>query len=170
MQIKYSNIGDEPLTLSEVKSYCYVDHSSDDSYLTSLIKRARELAEKATDRSFVIKTIEYFEEDYPSVVTLPFPMHDEVLEVTVNGVDVLADTIMTGLTQKILTVPVAYSTSIAENGLYVKYTTIADVPEGIKEAMLKLIKSLYDNRGNEADYNSTMLMYNFESLAANYRL
>ena len=46
----------EPLTLSDTKSYLRVDHSSDDSLITSLIIASRQLVEEHTGRALITKT------------------------------------------------------------------------------------------------------------------
>ena len=172
MQIKQTITGSEPLTLAEVKAYCSIDHDSDDTYLTALITRVREIAEKSTDKSFIDKTIIAFWSDYEQVMTLPYPPHTAITEVKINDVDVTSDTFKTGLTEFIITLPYVYTVgnSIENEGLKVTYTVTADVPGGVKEAMLKLIKDLYDNRGEQTDYNSNNLINNFETIISIYRM
>ncbi len=46
----------EPVTSTEAKLWCKVDHTDDDTIFTSLIAAAREAAEKYTRRSFITQT------------------------------------------------------------------------------------------------------------------
>tara|TARA_X000001388_G_C2206457_1_gene113300 strand:+ start:183 stop:845 length:663 start_codon:yes stop_codon:yes gene_type:complete len=50
----------EPLTLSDTKSYLRVDHSSDDSLITSLIIASRQLVEEHTGRALITQTLHLF--------------------------------------------------------------------------------------------------------------
>jgi len=50
----------EPLTLSDTKSYLRVDHSNDDSLITSLIIASRELVEEHTGRALITQTLNLF--------------------------------------------------------------------------------------------------------------
>lgn len=148
MQIKYSNIGDEPLTLADVKSWLKVDFDAEDALITSLITGVREKIEEFTGLSLVIKTIEYFNEVIEDEIELPYPNHDAITEVKVNGV-VSTDYSKTGLTSFIIRPNVVTTTLTSdEYGVYVKYTTTGECPQGIKQEMLKLISEKYRKRGN----------------------
>lgn len=162
MQIKYSNIGDEPLTLATVKEYLKVDFSDEDTLITNLITGVREKIEEFTGLSLVEKTIEYFEDDYDSEVLLPYPAHDEIVEVKVNG-EVITNYAKSGLNQFILRLLSTYSisdTTPSDFGLYVKYTTTGNCPQGIKDEMLRLISEKYRKRGNTFNGSTTELSEN----------
>lgn len=47
---------EEPVTTAEAKSWARVEHSADDADIASLVKAAREMAEKLTGRAFVSQT------------------------------------------------------------------------------------------------------------------
>jgi uncharacterized phiE125 gp8 family phage protein len=149
MQIKYSGDITEPLSATTVKEYLKVDFTDEDTFITSLITGVRELIEEYTGRALVVKTIEYFEKDYSRETVLPYPEHDSITEVKVNGT-ATTDFYTTGLTQKIITLATynEVQTSLNDKGLYVKYTTLANCPQGIKTEMLRLIAEKYRNRGN----------------------
>lgn len=49
----------EPVTLAQAKQQCRVDYDDEDTFITSLIKSARELAEHRTGRALVTQTIEW---------------------------------------------------------------------------------------------------------------
>ena len=50
----------EPLTLSDTKSYLRVDHSNDDSLITSLIIASRQFVEEHTGRALMPQTLHLF--------------------------------------------------------------------------------------------------------------
>ena len=151
MQIKYSNIGDtEPITATEVKSWLKIDFTTDDTLIGALITQVRELSEEVSELSLIDKTIEYFEDNLDIIsdgVKLPYPNHNAITEVKVNGT-VTTDYVKTGLTQFIIKATGVQSISSDDNGLYVKYTTLANCPSGVKLAMLKAIAEIYEKRGN----------------------
>lgn len=168
MQIKYSNVGDEPLSVSTVKSYLKVDFSDDDTLITSMITQARELIEEFTGLALVVKTIEYFDEEIAEEILLPFPEHDEITELQLNG-EVSTDYYKSGLTQFLIKPNSTEVTSGADDyGIYVKYTTTGNCPEAIKLEMLRLIAEKYVNRGNTFEGPITELSENSYANLAQY--
>ena len=161
MQIKYSEIGTEPITSTEVKSWLKVDFTDEDTLISSLITQVRELAEEFSGLSLVVKTIEYFEEDEEILsdwIKLPYPAHDSITEV--NG-EVVTDYYSSGLNQKRIKIISFLTTDTDDKGLYVKYTTLGTCPSGVKLAMLKEIADVYENRGNSFEGGIQMLSSNF---------
>lgn len=172
MQIRYSNIGTEPIDLDTAKSWLRVDFDTDDTLITSLIKQVRELAEKATGLSLVQKTIEYFEEDEDILaywIKLPYPEHNEITEVVLDG-STITDYLETGLTQKLIKVSGATTTDVASKGLKVTYTTTGNIPNGMELAMLKEIAEAYEKRGNSSEYTVNVLTSSFISYCQQFRV
>lgn len=164
MQIKYSNIGaTEPILASEVKSWLKVDFDTEDALINSLITQVRELAEEASGLALIDKTIEYFEDDADILsdwVKLPYPQHSAITEVKVNG-EVTTSYAKTGLTQFSIRVDNFASTTSSDNGLYAKYTTLANCPKGVKLAMLEAIAENYEKRGNTFEGGLVKMTDNF---------
>jgi hypothetical protein len=150
MQLKTSNIGTEPVTLSELKTYLKVDYDDEDTLIASLISGVRERVEQFTGLSLVAKTIELFDDEVPDdFYQLPYPEHDAILEVKVNGT--VSEYYSTGLTSKQIKpiTTTSYNTTAEdEKGFYVKYTTLGTCPEGVKLEIMKAIEEKYRNRGN----------------------
>ena len=169
MDVKYSNIGSEPVTVDEVKNYLRIDYTDDDSLISDLITGCRELAEEFTGLSLVVKTIELRTNDYDNEFALPFPDHNELLAVEQDGSDILSNCQTSGTNEIIIKLPANYvSYSIDDNDLYVKYTTSGNCPKGIKLAILKNIHELFDNRRdtneipqNELTQNTYVLLSKF---------
>ena len=150
MQIKYSNIGDEPVTIAEAKSYLKVDFPDEDTLLTSLITGVREKIEEFTGLALVVKTIEYFNDVIYDEIELPYPEHDAVVEFKLNN-EVSTAYSKTGLTQFIIkpnSTTINVNGSTDNQGVYVKYTTTGSCPQGIKDEILRLIAEKYRKRGN----------------------
>jgi hypothetical protein len=56
----------EPVSLSEAKAHLRVSSTTDDTYITGLIKIARQLCEEFTGRAFITQTWEYSLDRFPS--------------------------------------------------------------------------------------------------------
>ena len=63
----------EPVTLAEAKTHCRVDTSTDDSYLSALIKAAREYCEAYCDETFVHSQHRMTLDAFPHEIELPRP-------------------------------------------------------------------------------------------------
>lgn len=148
MQIKESNIGSEPITATEVKNYLKIDFTTDDTLIGTLIKGVREQIEMFTGLSLVVKTIEYFDEEIAEEIKLPFPEHDAIVEVKLNGT-ASTSYVKTGLSQFIIKPNETTLLGDSDNyGFYCKYTTTGNCNQAIKNEMLKLLDEKYRNRGN----------------------
>lgn len=148
MQVKYSNEGAEPLLLADVKTYLKVDYTDEDALITSLITAVRQKIEEYTGLALVVKTVEVFLPYLPEEVKLPFPEHDSITEIKLNGIASTGYTVK-GLAQFIVKPNLVFdSSAIEENSFYAKYTTTGNCPEAIKQEMLRLIDEKYRNRGN----------------------
>jgi len=172
MQVKYSNIGTEPILSADVKSWLKVDFSDEDSLISSLITQVREIAEEFTGLSLVQKTIEYFEGDEDILcdwIRLPYPEHNEITEVLVDGVEV-TDYLSTGLTQKLIKIVSFSETDISDKGLKVTYTTTGNCPSGVKVAMLKEIASIYEHRGNAFEGGLVNLSDDFRGILSQFKV
>lgn len=173
MQIRYSNIGEvEPISASELKTWMKVDVNEEDSLISTLITQVRGLAEEFTGLSLIDKTIEYFEDDEDIIndwVKLPYPEHDEIEEVKVDGVAV-TDYYETGLTQKIIKISSFTTSDVKDKGLYVKYTTTGTCAGGVKLAMLKGISEAYEKRGNTFEGGLFKLDDSFKGYLSQYKV
>lgn len=170
MQIKYSNEGIEPVSLAEVKGYLGdISFIDDDFLLEMLITAVREQAERYCERSFIVKTIEYFNEAIEEEIVLPFPDHDSITEVQFNG-EVSTAYKVTGLTQKVIVPDSVFLGEADDYGVYVKYTTLGTCPMGVKLAMLKIIDEQYRNRGNTFEGSLTELSENAYALLEPYKI
>lgn len=173
MQIKYSNIGaTEPITATELKSWLKIDFADEDALISSLITQVREIAEEASGLALIDKTIEYFEDSLDIIedwVKLPYPQHNAIVEVKVNGT-ATTDYFKTGLTQFKIKATGIETIDGDDNGLYVKYTTLAICPNGVKLAMLKLLAENYDKRHNTFEGSLSKGMDNFYNYLQQFKV
>lgn len=169
MQIKFGTVTTEPITLAEAKTYLKVDYSDEDTLINLLISGIREQVELFTGLGIVARTIEYFDEEIPEEITLPYPEHLEVTELKLNGT-VSTDYSKTGLSQFIIKPNSTYTTGIDNSGIYIKYKTTGDCPSGLKLEMLKIIDEKYRNRGNTFEGSITELNENAYANLSKYCL
>lgn len=169
MQIKKTITGNEPITSAEVKTYCKIDYSDEDSLITALISGVREQVELFTGLSLIATTFEYFDEEIAEEITLPFPEHASIEEVKIDGIVSTAYT-KTGLSQYIITPNTTISSGGTDKGIYINYKTTGTCPSGIKLEMLKIIDEKYRNRGNTFEGSISELNENAYANLAKYCL
>lgn len=151
--------GAEPISLEEAKAFMRVIHTSDDTQITSIIKRVRQTAEQYLSRSFIEKEIAlYIEESSNNRIKLPFPHHNTVTSVLIDGVESLSSTTTKGLTQ--LTV----IGSFVGKEVKITYSTKAVFEDGIKSAMLKEVLNQYQNKDSYYMENSALAIDRFKGM------
>lgn len=153
----------EPVTLSEAKLHLRVDHTADDSLITALIVAAREQAEAFTSRAFIEQTITLKFDAFPEYFRLPRPPLVSVTSIAYLDSAGASQTISNTLYRVDAQsepgrVTVAYgqswpATHDVTGAVTVVYkagysATSASVPASIKHAILMMVESLYENRGD----------------------
>ena len=146
----------EPLTLAEVKNYLRVDDTIDDNVLTELITSVRILVETYLKKRLITQQISiqfqclYQKIDLPAI---PLQSVDSFTYVDSDGsTHGYANTNYRVLNDYIYILDSAQNPSNLDEWLpwTIEYTvgygdTAADVPDGIKQAMLKMIKLMYED-------------------------
>jgi len=142
-QIKInSTIGTEIISLSDVKNYVRIDTSADDNLITDMIIQARIFCENYISRDIVSKNRTYYLPKSSGLFDLPFAPVTSVSSVTAEGVAVTFQEL--GLDD--LSIQLDGGPALEVKATYV--TT--GINDGfIKQALLQLVSTLYDNR---ADY------------------
>ena len=69
----YTGPSAEPLTVAEAKAHLRIDHTTDDSYIESLIKAARTAAEKFQGRGYINQTYKLYLDWFPSALYIELP-------------------------------------------------------------------------------------------------
>lgn len=132
-----SDLVAEPLSLTEVKEYLDIDYSNHDDMLLTMIGAARRRLERYTARSFGSKTVKVIMEAWCGQV-LPYGPVNAITAALREGT---ADT--------------GYEVKGDEfepdfGGEWeVTYTTIGDLPDDLKEAMMAEVAYRYENRGDD---------------------
>lgn len=149
----------EPVTLSELKSALGVDHSNDDVELISLIKHAREIAEKYLNRYIMTQTLELSFDGFPAI-TIPlnvWPLasidsvkYDDTAspsaEITLTvDTDYYADTTTEG--GRIVAISGWFATYPSPNAVRIRmtagYATADVVPAAIKRGIILWAGGIY---------------------------
>ena len=153
----------EPVSTSEAKSHLRVDTTADDTYIGTLITVARQNVESHLRRALISQTWEVVLDAFPAgVIRLPKPplasvtsikyTDDEGNESTYSSANYVVDSdtepgrVVLKSGQTWPAVPLA-----AANGVRVRYVAGygaagSNVPQAIRQAILLVIGSLYENR------------------------
>jgi len=142
-QIKInSTTGSEIITVADCKNFIRIDTSADDTLLGVMITAARINAENYLSRDIVAKTRTYFLEISPLdlMIDVPFGPIASIQSVTGTKDNTTLTYSTYGLDDKIIEL----------NGVYdnvkVNYTT-AGMSDGLlKQALLMIVSTYYDNR------------------------
>lgn len=154
----FSNVGNNPVTLTEAKAHLRVGNTTEDTMISAMIDGATEWCEQYLGRSLRTATVETLFTNLGSdrVLELPFSPVDEITEiVAVYGDETEVAVTSTqytveGLKKKTVTVPWIFSTKELV-GYKITYTTTADCPSMVKEAIKKLIAEMWSVRAVSVD-------------------
>lgn len=141
-QIKVnSTIGSELISTADVKSYARIDTDADDTLISNMIVQARIWIENFISKDIVSKNRTYYLPETSGVFDLPFAPISSVSSVTSEGE--AADYSEYGLDD----------TSIELDGGYSKHVKVTYITAGLsdellKQAMLQLVATYYDNRAD----------------------
>ena len=153
--------GDEPITLAEAKAYLRVDHTTDNDYITELIKIARLQVLKDTNQSLVETSIIEYRDDWPSdnYIQLQYPSKVtnialfyqkslSVYQTLTEDVDYTRGSNVNNADGRIEILK-TYDLATDINGITIAYKTDIvnpDTARPLKIAMYMLIQHFYDNR------------------------
>lgn len=154
----------EPVSLAEAKAHMRITHDADDDAIESLIRAARAMCEGYTGRALVSRGVSlYMDAWVQDIVALPLPPLQAVDAIrvydaagvaaafpassyAVDSKSQPARIMMTGAPpqpgQNLSGIEIAYTAG---------YGDAADVPQPLKEGILRLVAHLYLNRGDAAE-------------------
>lgn len=154
-----------PVELATAKLHCRVDASDEDTLLTALITAATEMAEQKTGRALMTQTWSMALGAFPEYVELtrvPVQSITSVKYYDTAGVQQTLSNTLYSLAQddfgfaRIYSVPGSvwpdtYERNDAVEVVYVAgYANAAAVPESIKQWILLMISTMFDNRETES--------------------
>jgi hypothetical protein len=141
-QIKInSTIGGEIITAQDVKDYVRIDTNADDALIAQMITEARIWCENFISRDIVAKNRTYYLPTTNGLFDLPFAPIASVVSVLINGA--AAQYTEYGLDD----LSIELDGGPADN-VKVTYTTTGLNDGLVKQALLQLVSTYYDNRAD----------------------
>ncbi len=148
---------EEPVTLTEAKAHLRVSDTADDTYITAIIKAAREQAERFVNGAIVTQTLTGKLDQFFNEISLPSGPIAGITSISYIDTDGETQTVDSSIytldapQRRIL---LAYNqewpdTRCQKNAVTVVFTAgvaVADVPQSIKQAILLLVGEMYENR------------------------
>lgn len=142
-QIKINaTTGNEILTAQNVKDYVRIDTSADDNLISSMITQARIWCENYISRDIVPKNRTYYLDKTNGLFDLPFSPTASVSEITIDGT-ATTDYEILGLDNETIELDGGSAEKVK-----VTYITSGINDSLVKQAMLQLISTYYDNRAD----------------------
>ena len=142
-QIKInSTIGNEIVTGQEVKDYVRIDTAADDNIIDAMISQARIWCENYISRDIVSKNRTYYLDTTNGLFDLPFGPVSSIEEISVNSI-VTTNYEILGLDNETIELDGGSAERVK-----VTFVTAGLNDSLIKQAMLQLISTYYDNRSD----------------------
>lgn len=142
-QIKInSTTGSELLTTQNVKDYVRIDTTADDSIISAMITQARIWCENFISRDIVAKNRTYYLDETNGLFSLPFGPIASISSITIKGT-ATTDYEILGLDNETIELDGGPAQQVK-----VTYITTGQNDSLIKQAMLQLISTYYDNRSD----------------------
>ena len=166
-QIKINTTtGSELLTTQNVKDYVRIDTTADDTLISEMITQARIWSENYISRDIVAKNRSYYLDETNGIFDLPFGPVASISQITIKGT-ATTDFEILGLDNE----TIELDQGPAERVL-ITYVTTGINNSLIKQAMLQLISTYYDNRAdfvtgvnlNEIPTSTKKILTSFKSM------
>ena len=147
-----STTGSELITTSDVKNYVRIDTTADDTLIDRMIVQARIWCENYISRDIVAKQRKYYMDKAEGFIQIPFAPVATITSVTVQGQTAEYQEKGLNKEQIILTSGVnqvlsGSNTPFAKEVL-ITYTTAGLSDDLIKQALLQMVSTYYDNRAD----------------------
>lgn len=162
-QIKINSVtGSEIITVQDVKDYVRIDTSADDAIIGRMIEQARVWCENYISRDIVAKTRTYYVDKTNGMFDLPFAPVASISSVTIEGL--AAEYTILGLDNE----TIELDGGAAEN-VKVTYSTEGLTDGLLKQALLQLVSTYYDNRGDFVMGSVNEIPTNVKSILSSYK-
>lgn len=156
----------EPVTFADVQANSRISSTSEQTLIEGYITTARRYAEQYCQTAFIDSDVVHYatdlDRDEPINLELtygPVTSVDAVTRIDYKGNETVLtlneDFYLQGNERKVVLVNRNLRSGVGYglDQYKVEYAVEADVPQGVKDAILKIVDSLWHNRGNESDGN-----------------
>ena len=143
-QIKINaTLGSEIITASEVKNYVRIDTTADDALIATMITQARIWAENFISRDIVSKNRTYYiDRTDTGLFDLPFSPVASISEITINNI-ITTNYEILGLDNETIELDQGSADRVK-----ITYITTGLNDSLLKQALLQLVSTYYDNRAD----------------------
>lgn len=164
-QIKInSTLGNEILSVQEVKDYVRIDTSADDALISGMISQARIWCENYISRDIVSKNRTYYLDTTPTgLFDVPFGPISSIEEITIDGTATTAYEIL-GLDNETIELDQGSAERVK-----ITYITAGLNDSLLKQAMLQLISTYYDNRAEFVEGSVSEVPTNVRVILSSYK-
>lgn len=163
-QIKInSTTGNELLTAENVKDYVRIDTAADDNIITAMITQARIWCENYISRDIVPKNRTYYIDATNGIFDVPFGPIASVEEITIDGT-ATTDFEILGLDNETIELDQGPGERVK-----ITYITAGINDALIKQSMLQLISTYYDNRADFMVGNISEIPTSTKSILTSYK-
>ena len=143
-QIKINTtLGSEIITTTEVKNYVRIDTTADDALIATMITQARIWAENFISRDIVSKNRTYYiDRTDTGLFDLPFSPVASISEITINNI-ITTNYEILGLDNETIELDQGSADRVK-----ITYITTGLNDSLLKQALLQLVSTYYDNRAD----------------------
>lgn len=136
-----STTGAEIVTTADAKSYIRIDTSDDDTIISDMIKQARIWCENYISKDIVAKTRVLYIDKIKERISLPFAPVSSITSVTAQNITTTFESF--GTDKEILKIK-----ELPAKDVLVTYSTTGLNDSLLKQAILQLVSTYYDNRAD----------------------
>ena len=161
--IKINSVtGSEIVTTQNVKDFVRIDTSADDTIIDRMITAARIWCENYIGKDIVAKNRTFYLQEVDDRFTLPFAPVASISSVTSEGTAVTYESY--GLDDTMIEIK-----SLPADEVKVTYVTTGLTDDIIKEAILHLVSTMYDNRADFIEGNVNEVPNSTKNLLQSYK-
>ena len=157
-----STTGSELVTTQEVKDFVRIDTSSDDAIISRMIVTARIWCENYIGKDIVAKNRTFYLQEVDDRFTLPFSPIASISSVTSKNTAIAFE--FYGLDDTIIEIG-----SLPADEVKVTYITTGISDDLIKEAILHLVSTYYDNRADFIEGNISEIPTSAKNILQSYK-
>lgn len=185
LPVRTSAPAETPITLAEAKAHCRVNHSDEDSLITSLILAATEYFDGVggvLGRALVTQSWRQDYNGFDDELRLPLAPVASITSITYHDADNTQQTLTNTVYELLLdqtgpyvalktgqSWPSVYDREPSVSITFVAGLATASIPNRIKSAMKLLVGHWYDNRSAAIDKQMSDIPFGVDVLVSSYR-